>query len=89
MRLIRVAAQAFLTILFVLGVISLKKRHLAVALKREDMGRDPIEEPAIMRNHDRTAGKVDERVFESTQRIDVEIVRRLIEKQHVSYLEME
>ena len=37
-----------------------------------------------MRDHHRAAGEIDERVLERAQRVDVEIVRRLVEQQHVA-----
>ena len=43
-----------------------------------------IEEPAIVRDHHRAAGEVEQRLLERAQRVDVEIVRRLVEQQHVA-----
>ena len=56
----------------------------AVALEREDVRRDAVEEPAIMADDDGAAGEVDERVLEGAQRVDVEVVRRLVEQQQVA-----
>ena len=36
-----------------------------------------------MRDHDRAAGEVEQRVLERAQRVDVEVVRRLVEQQQV------
>ena len=63
---------------------ALEPRRLRVALEREDVRRDAVEEPAIVGDHDRAAGEVEQRVFERAQRVDVEIVRRLVEQQHVA-----
>ena len=55
-----------------------------VALEGEDVRRDPVEEPAVVRDHHRAAGEVEERVLERAQRVDVEVVRRLVEQQQVA-----
>ena len=43
-----------------------------------------VEEPAIVRDHDGAAGEVEQRLLERAQRVDVEVVRRLVEQQHVA-----
>ena len=57
---------------------------LRVALEREDVRRDAVEEPAVVRDHDGAAGEVEQRLLERAQRVDVEVVRRLVEQQHVA-----
>ena len=47
------------------------------------MRRDAVEEEAIMRDDDGAAGEIDERLFQRAQRVDVEIVGRLVEQQHI------
>src|SRR5690606_16702707 len=84
MRLRGVLALAPLQILGVIGVVSFEIDDLAVALEREDMRRDAVEEPAIVRDHDRAAREVQQSLLERAQRLDVEIVRRLVEQQHVA-----
>ena len=37
-----------------------------------------------MRDHDGAAGEVEQRVLERAQRVDVEVVRRLVEQQQVA-----
>ena len=59
---------------------------MRVALEREDVRRDAVEEPAVMRDHHRAAGKFEQRFLERAQRFDIEIVRRLVEQQHVAAL---
>jgi hypothetical protein len=48
------------------------------------VGGDAVEEPAIVRDHDRAAGEVQQRFLERAQRLDVEVVGRLVEQQHVA-----
>src|SRR5690242_4648485 len=83
-RLRGVLALAPPEILDVFAVIALEPHDLRVALEGEDMSGDTVEEPAIMRDHHRTAGEGEQRLLQSAQRLDVEIVGRLIEQQHVT-----
>ena len=48
------------------------------------MRRDPVEKPPVVADDDGAAGEVEDRLFERPQRIDVEIVRRLVEQQDVA-----
>ena len=52
-----------------------EQRHLAVA--------DPLEQVAVVRDDDERAGPAVEEVLERRERLDVEVVRRLVEEQHV------
>ena len=48
------------------------------------MGGDAVEEPAVVADDHRAAGEGEERVLEGAQRVDVEVVGRLVEQQHVA-----
>jgi hypothetical protein len=48
------------------------------------VGRHAVEEPAVVADDDRAAGELEERLLERAQRVDVEIVRRLVEEEHVA-----
>src|SRR4051812_201 len=54
------------------------------ALPREQMSRHLVEEPPVVADDDRATWELLQRVFERTERLDVEVVGRLVEKQHVS-----
>src|SRR5262245_54848489 len=56
-RLIRVGAQAFVALGLVGLVIAVAPDDLAVPLEREDMRRDPVEEPAVMSDDDGAAAE--------------------------------
>jgi hypothetical protein len=56
---------------------------MAVAFEGKDVSRDTIEEPAIVADDNGAAGEILERLFQRTQRIDVEIVGRFVEQQNV------
>src|SRR5690606_37171260 len=48
----RVVAKAALLVFLVLAVVALEELHVAVALEGEDVGRDAVEEPAVMADHE-------------------------------------
>src|SRR5579862_503302 len=83
-RLRGVLALAPLEILDVLTVIALEPHGLRVALEGEDVSCDPVEEPAIVRDHHGAAGEGEQRFFQGAQRLDVEVVGWLIEQQHIA-----
>ena len=59
---------------------------LAVALEGEDVRRDAVEEPAVVADDHGAAGIVEQRLLERAQRVDVEVVGRLVEQQQVGAL---
>src|SRR3954453_18157464 len=68
----------------VLRPVAFEPRDLRVPLERKDVRGDAVEEPAVVSDHDRAACEVQQRVLERAQRVHVEIVRRLVEEQHVA-----
>ena len=64
MRLVGRRAQAFVAVLLVLAVIAVEPDHLTVTLEGQDVGRDAVEEPAIVADHDRAAGELEQRIGE-------------------------
>src|SRR5713101_5299560 len=83
MRLVGVAAQTAVAVGLVILVVALEPFDVAVALEGQHVGGDAVEEPAIMADDHRTAGEIDQRLFQRAQRVDVEVVGRLVEQQHV------
>src|SRR5262245_45884615 len=83
-RLERVGAAGLLDPVGVLGPRALEPRDLAVALEGEDVRGDAVEEPAVVADHDRAAGEVEQRLLERAQRVDVEVVRRLVQQENVA-----
>ena len=45
---------------------------------------DAVEEPAVVRRHERAAREFEERFFQGAQGFDVEVVRRFVKEQHVA-----
>src|SRR3569833_1898488 len=84
MRLVGVLALTTLVVLGVFLIVAFEPDHFRIALEREDVGRDTVEEPAIVRNHHRAAREVEQRFFERAQCFHVEVVGGLVEQQHVA-----
>src|SRR5262245_26339146 len=63
--------------------IAFEPFDMAVAFEGEDVGGDAVEEPAVVADDHGAAGEILERLLERAQRIDVEIVGRLVEQQYV------
>ena len=74
MRLIGICAEPLMPIFFIVPIVALKPHHLTFAFEREDMGSNAIEKPSVMGDYNDTAGKAGNRILESTQRVDVEVV---------------
>ena len=58
--------------------------HLRVASKARMCTSRPVEEPAIVRDDDGAAGERDQRLLERAKRVDVQVVGRLVEQEHVA-----
>ena len=84
MRLVRILAQALFTVSLVFAVVALVGVDLAVAFEGDDVGGDPVEEPAIVRNHHHAARELENRFFQRAQGFDVEVVGRFVEQQQVA-----
>src|SRR5215218_1452536 len=84
MRLVRRRAELLVAEGLVVAEIALEEPDLAVALEREDVGRDAVEEPPVVADDDDAARERLEPGLEGAQRVDVEVVRRLVEEQHVA-----
>src|SRR5690606_27948470 len=70
-------------VFLVLAIVAGKEGPLRITLGSQDVGRDAVEEPAVVRDHEHAAGELQEGILQRAQRLDVEVVGRLVEKQHV------
>src|SRR3954469_3763506 len=84
MRLVCIDPLPPLEIFDVALIVALEPHRLRIALEGENVGRDAIEEPAIVGDYHRAGGKIDESFLESPQSIDVEVVGGLVEQQQIS-----
>src|SRR4029078_7674630 len=80
----RLGAARLLHPLDVVAPRALEPDRLAVSFEGEDVGRDAVEEPAVVRDHDGAARELEQRLLERAQRVDVEVVRRLVEEEDVA-----
>ena len=78
-RLIRLNAQSPLAIRFIIGVIALKPQYLRIAFKGQNMGRNPIQKPAIMGDNHRATGKGQQGFFQCPQGFHIQIIGRFIQ----------
>src|SRR5205809_6041553 len=81
-----VGAQPAFLVLFVGREVALEPFDLAVALEGQDVGRQPVEEPAVVGDDHRTAGELLQRLLEVLQGLDVQVVGRLVEQDQVAAL---
>src|SRR5664279_5191744 len=86
MRAIGLGAEALVAVGLVVLIVAFVPDDLAVALEREHVRRDAVEEPAVVADDDGAAAEREERLFEGAQRVDVEVVRGLVEEQQVAAL---
>src|SRR5688500_2354327 len=63
-------AEPLALVLLVLAVVALEEYPLRVVLRREDVRRDAIEEPAIVRDDEHAAGELEQRLLERPQCLD-------------------
>ena len=54
-----------------------------VAFEGQHVSRDPVEEPAVVADDDGATREFQERFFQRPQRVDVQIVGRFVEQEHV------
>jgi len=84
MRTIGVRSLTPLEVLCVIPVRALEPYRLGIPLERENVRCDSIQKPAIVRNHHRASGEPDQSLLERAQRVDVKIVRGLVEEQQIA-----
>ena len=71
--LLGVLAEHLLLVVLVFAEVALEPSHLAVALERQHVGGDPVEEPAVMRDDHGATGEFEQPLFHGAQGVDVEI----------------
>jgi len=86
MGLVGRSAKAGFPVRFIFGIVPVEPDGFALTLKGKDMGSDPVKEPPVMADHEDTPGKVEKRLFQGAHRIDIQVIRRLIKKEHIGPL---
>ena len=76
--------MASLAIGLVIFVVSVEPLDVGVPLEGQDVCGDSVQEPAVMADDDGGTREVEKGVLQTTQRIDIEIIGRLIEEQEVA-----
>ena len=79
----RILAEPAFLVVFIVLEIALEPFDMAVAFEGQHVGGEPVEEHAVVADDHGAAGEILERFFERRQRFGVEIVRRLVEQQHI------
>ena len=79
-------AQAAALVFFIHAEIAFEPFDVAVAFERQNMGRQAIEEEAVMADDHGAAREIFDRFFERRQRFDVEVVGRFVEQENVAAL---
>ncbi len=86
--LIRRSSKTTSSVRLVFGVGSFEPDDGTIAFKRQNMGGDPIEEPAVMADHNDRSRKIFEGLFKGPKGVHIQIIRRLIQKKDIgSFLE--
>src|SRR5215207_3498357 len=73
-------------VLLVVLEVALEPEPLRLALVGEDVRRHPVEEPAVVADHDGAARELQQRALQAGERLDVEVVGGLVEQQQVAAL---
>src|SRR4051812_45749571 len=84
MRLRSFRPEALFAVFFVLLIIAFEEDDAALTFKRHDMRAYTIQEPTIMADHHRATGEAQKRFFKRAQRVYVQVIGRLVEKQDVA-----
>ena len=79
MRLSGINAQPLAALLLVGFKVAFAPMDVAVSLERQDVRGNTVQEPPIVRDHYRAAGKIHNRLFQCPQGIHVQIIRGFIQ----------
>src|SRR5229473_2812744 len=83
-RLVGVGAKALAALSFVHLIIAFAPDRLAVALESEDVRGDAVEKPAVVADDHGATAEVQQGIFQSSQRLHVEVIGRLVEQKQIA-----
>ena len=86
MGLIGGDSEAGLSVGLILGIVTFEPGDGAIAFKRQNMGGDPIEEPAIMADHHHRASKIFECLLQCSEGVHIQVIRRFVQKKDIGFL---
>ena len=75
--------KPFSTLLFIGLVIAFAPVNVTVTLKRQNVRRDAVQEPAIVAGDDHAADVIHDGFFQRSQCIDIQVIGRFVEQQHI------
>ena len=84
LRTIRVSSNTFGSLLFVDAIIAFAPDNCAIWFKSQYVCGNSIKEPAIMAHDNRTAAKIGQAFFQSSQGIDVQVFGRFVKKHEIT-----
>jgi len=58
--------------------ITFAPMDIAIAFKRQDVGRQAIQKPAVMADNNSTANKIGNRFLQRSQGVDIKIIGRFV-----------
>src|SRR5580704_6048521 len=64
--------------------VALEPEPARPALPGQDVGRDPVKEPAVVAGDHGAAGELEQRVLQAAEGLHVEVVGRLVEQQQIT-----
>jgi hypothetical protein len=64
--------------------VTLVPDDITLALKSHDVSADAVQKPAVVADDDRCSGKLENRVFQSAERINIQVVRRFVQEKEIS-----
>ena len=84
MRFVSLLAESFFALCLIGLEVTFAPVSVAVTFERQDMRCNPVEEPSIVRDHNHASDEAEDRFLESSQRVDVQVVRRFVKQQNIA-----
>src|SRR5580700_8319868 len=84
MRLIGCRAKALMALFLVSAVVAFAPNDFAIALEGQNVRGHSVEEPPIVANDHGAAAEVEQCLFESSKRLDVQVVGWFVEQKHIA-----
>ncbi|MCW2948677.1 MAG: ribosomal protein [Actinoallomurus sp.] len=86
MRPGRLGPEPLDLVLLVVGEVAFVPVPVRALFPRQDVGRDAVEEPPVVRGDHRAAGELQQGVLQGAEGLDIEVVGGLVQQQHIAAL---